>query len=143
MRSQYWITAGGQTVKKIIGACITCKRLEGISYRSPPTVPLPDFRVHQERPLKYTGIDCCGPAYMRTASHTEKNYIVLMTCAATRMIHLELVRDLSATLYVQCLKRFVGGENCQNQYYQIMVKPSKQTSLKFPTQKMGLFGDST
>ena len=30
-----------------------------------------------------------------------------MTCTATRMIHLELLRDLSATSLVRCLKRFV------------------------------------
>ena len=38
VRSQYWITKGRQTVKKIIGTCITCKRLEGISYQSPPMI---------------------------------------------------------------------------------------------------------
>ena len=92
VKSQYWITRGQQAVKKIIGVCITCKRLERISYRSPPTAPLPDFRVNEERPFKYTGINYCRPVYIRTASHTKKNYIALMTCTITRMIHLELVR---------------------------------------------------
>ena len=100
LRSQYWITRGQQAVKKIIGACVTCKRLKGILYRSPPTAPLPDLRVNEERPLKYTGIDYCGPAYIRSASHTKKNYIALMTCAAKRMIHLKLVTDLSAASLV-------------------------------------------
>ena len=108
VRSQYWTTKGRQAVKKIIGTCITCKRLEDFAYQSPPTAPLPDFRVNEERPFKYTGTDYCGPVYIKTASHTEKNYIALMTCAATRMIYLELVRHLSATSLVQCLKRFVG-----------------------------------
>ena len=100
VRSQYWITRGQQAVKKIIEAYITCKKLEGVSYRSPPTAPLPDFRVNEERPFKYRGIDYYGPVHIRTASHTNKNYIALMTCATTRMIHLELVRDLSATSLV-------------------------------------------
>ena len=108
MRSQYWTTKGRQAVKKIIGSCITCKRLEDFAYQSLPTSPLPDFRVNEERPFKYTGTDYCGPVCIKTASHTEKNYIALMTCAATRMIYLELVRHLSATSLVQCLKRFVG-----------------------------------
>ena len=105
VRSQYWITRGQQAVKKIIGTCIICKRLEGISYRSPPTTPLPDFRVNEERPIKYTNTDYCGPVFIKTASHTEKKYVGLMTCAATRMILLELVRDLSL---VRCLQRFIG-----------------------------------
>ena len=100
VRSQYWIRRGQQAVKKIIGACITCKRLERISYLSPPIAPLPDFTVNEERPFIYAGIDYCGPVYIRTASDTEKNYIALMTCTATRMIHLELVRDLSTTSLV-------------------------------------------
>ena len=73
------------------------KKLEGISYLSPPTVPSPDLGVNEERPFKYTGINYCGPVYIKAASHSEKNYIALMTCAATSMIHLEFVRDLSAT----------------------------------------------
>ena len=75
----------------------TMQKTQGISYRSPSTAPSPDFRVNEERPFQYTGIDYCGPVHIRTASHTEKNYIALMTCAATRIIHLELARDLSAT----------------------------------------------
>ena len=87
VRSQYWITRGRQAVKKIIGTCITCKKLEGISYRSPQTASLPDFRVNEERLFKYTGIDYCGTVYIKKASHTEKNYIALMTYAVTRTIH--------------------------------------------------------
>ena len=60
-------------MKKIIGTCITCKRLEGISYLSPPTAPLQDFRVNEERPFEHTGIGYCGPVYIKAASHTEKN----------------------------------------------------------------------
>ena len=69
---------------------------------------LPDFRVNEERPFKYTGINYCEPVYIKTTSHTKKNYIALITCAATRMIHLQLVRDLLATSLVQYLKRFIG-----------------------------------
>ena len=71
---RYWITKGQQAVKKITGTCITCKRLEGISYRSPPTVPLPDLRVNKERPFKYTGIDYCGPIdiYQNSKSYLEE-----------------------------------------------------------------------
>ena len=84
-------------IKKILGTCITWKRLERISCLSPTRVVLPNFRVNEEIPFKYTGIGYSGPVYIKVASHTEKNYIALMTCAVTRTIHLELVRDLSVT----------------------------------------------
>ena len=82
---------------KIIGTCKTCKRPKGILYRSLPTALSSDFRVDEERPFKYTGIDYCASAYIKTASHTKKNYIALMTCEATRMIHLELLKDYNIT----------------------------------------------
>ena len=49
VKIQYWITRGRQAVKKIIGTCITCKRLKWVSFRSPPTAPLPNSRFNEER----------------------------------------------------------------------------------------------
>ena len=134
VRSPYWITRGRQAVNKIIGICVTCKRLEGTPYQSSPTAPLPDFRVNEGRPFKYTDIDYWGPVYTKTVGHTEKNCIALITCATTSMIHLEVVRDLSATSLVRRLKRF--GRRRPS-------KLSKQISLKFLTLEIGLFGDAT
>ena len=114
--------------------CVTCKRLEGTPYQSSPTAPLPDFRVNEGRPFKYTDIDYWGPVYTKTVGHTEKNCIALITCATTSMIHLEVVRDLSATSLVRRLKRFDRRRPS---------KLSKQISLKFLTLEIGLFGDST
>ena len=75
---------------------------------------------------------------MRTASHTEKNCIVLMTCAATRMIHLELVRDLSAALYVRCLKRFVGRRELPKSILSDNGKTFKTDQLKVSNTKNGI-----
>ena len=100
VRSQYWMTRGRKVVKKILGTCITWKRHERISCLSPATVLLPNFRVNEERPFKYTGIGYCGPVYIKVASYTEKNYIALITCAVARIIHLELVRNLSVASLV-------------------------------------------
>ena len=115
----------------MIGACIIRKRLEGISYQSPPTASLPDFRVNEERPFKYTGIDYCGPVFIKTAIHTERNYIVCMTCAATRMIH-------SASLLVQYLKRFVRGRGLPKLMLSDNGKTFKADQLKVFNTRNGI-----
>ena len=66
------------------------------------------FKRLEERPFKYIGIDYCGNVCSKIASQTEKNHIALVSCAAIRMMHLEFVTDVSTTLLVRCLKRFVG-----------------------------------
>ena len=52
------------------------------------------------------------------------------------MIHLELVRDLSAASLVQCLKIFVG----RRELSKLMLSDNGKT---FKARGMGLFGDST
>ena len=59
-----------------------------------------------------------------------------MACTATRMIYLELVRDLSAASLVQCLKIFVG----RRELSKLMLSDNGKT---FKARGMGLFGDST
>ena len=48
VRSKYWVVKGRQTVKKIIGKCVVCKKLEGRPYGTPPTAQLPEFRLSDE-----------------------------------------------------------------------------------------------
>ena len=66
----------------------------------------------------------------KTASHTEKNYIALMTCATTRIIHLELMRDLSATSLIRCLKSFFGGRGLPKLMLSDSGKTFKADQLK-------------
>ena len=47
-----------------------------------------------------------------TAGHTDnkeiKSYACLFTCASTRALHLQLTRELSATVFLQAFRRFCG-----------------------------------
>ena len=60
-RSRFWVTRGRQYVKKVINNCFVCRKLEGKPYASPPTAPLPDFRVTEAPPFSKVGIDFAGP----------------------------------------------------------------------------------
>ena len=48
IRSQFWIIKGRQAVNDVLSKCVTCKKLQGRAYSSPPTPPLPAFRVSEE-----------------------------------------------------------------------------------------------
>ena len=98
---------GRQLVKRIVGKCVTCKRLEGKSYSEAPVSDLPGFRVRQAAPFSKVGIDFAGPLFVKVcADCSNKVYVALFSCCVTRAIHLELVRDLSADTFLRSLRRF-------------------------------------
>ena len=66
LRSKYWIIKGRQFVRRVIHKCIICRKLEGPPYALPPPPPLPDFRVTEQPPFMYTGVDFAGPLYIKT-----------------------------------------------------------------------------
>ena len=63
-------------------------------------------------PFNNTGLDFAGPLYVRdklngaTDNQKIKVYVCLFTCASSRGLHLELTRDLSATVFLQAFWKF-------------------------------------
>ena len=111
LRSEYWIPKGRQFVKKILHQCVTCKKLEGMPYRPPPSADLPETRVTGSPAFKHVGVDFAGPLFVKTTGGTvkeKKAYICLYTCATSRALHLELVPDLSSEAFIRCLRRFTA-----------------------------------
>ncbi|XP_029670941.1 uncharacterized protein LOC115240112 [Formica exsecta] len=73
---------------------------------------LPKDRVKDAMVFETTGVDLCGPLYLKTG---EKVWIVLFTCAVYRCVHLELITLLSAEAFLLALRRFIGRrENLLN-----------------------------
>ena len=109
LRSRFWVLKGRQAVKQILGECVTCRKLIGKPYSTPPTAALPDFRVQEAPPFSRVGVDFAGPLYVKEKSgQMGKVYIALFSCCVTRAVHLELVDDLSTGAFRRCLRRFVA-----------------------------------
>ena len=52
-------------------------------------------------PFSITGVDFAGPMYVKTAENTKKKvYPTLFTGAATRAIHIEIVKNLTESLFM-------------------------------------------
>ena len=110
IRSKYWIPKGRQIVKRILNKCLLCRKL-GLPY--PPTAvsELPEFRVVGGQAFKAAGVDLCSPVYTKVhpkSKQMTKNYISTITCASSKMIHLEILPDQTAAAYLRSQRRFIA-----------------------------------
>ena len=107
VRRQYWIPQIRQGIRKLLRTCVTCKKVQGKSYRASVIPPLPEFRVKCKEPFSTTGIDYTGALTVRTENRqTEKAYIILFTCPVSRAIHMELVNNLSCHSFLLAFRKF-------------------------------------
>lgn len=111
IRQRWWPVGGRNLARKIVNECIACKRLKGKTL-NPIMGSLPKERLRPTYPFLYCGVDYAGPILTLNrkgrGAKTEKSYICLFVCFATRAIHLELVSDLSTEAYILALKRFIS-----------------------------------
>ncbi|XP_043241080.1 uncharacterized protein LOC122391342 [Amphibalanus amphitrite] len=109
LRQQYWIPRARQTVKKVVRACVVCRRR-----RAKPCQPLmadlPDSRFDTRRSFSSVGIDFFGPLVTRSGrrSMQQKRYCLLITCLTTRAVHLEVAESLSTDSFLMALRRFIA-----------------------------------
>ena len=114
LRESYWILRGREATKRIIKQCIICRKFDGVPFKPQPTPDLPDMCVADAPPFTFTGLDFAGPLYITSSKEGDSNgisqkaYICLYTCASTRAIHLELLRDLSVKSFLQSFRRFAS-----------------------------------
>ncbi|XP_062713817.1 uncharacterized protein LOC115255489 [Aedes albopictus] len=110
VRNEYWPTNGRRAVRSVIRTCYRCTRANPRPLQQ-PVGQLPLTRVTPSRPFASTGIDYCGPVFVKTAyrkSTPTKAYIALFVCFSTKAVHLELVGDLSTASFLSALQRFVA-----------------------------------
>ena len=105
-RHSFWITAIRQYVRKL-RRCVTCSRkVEGTAFKAPDPASISKLRVQETTPFSVTGVDFTGPLYVRSENGVTKSYICLFACAVTRVVHLEVVSDLSEERFLQVFRRF-------------------------------------
>ncbi|XP_036146048.1 uncharacterized protein LOC118646704 [Monomorium pharaonis] len=73
---------------------------------------LPQSRVREAVPFTKTGIDFCGPFYIKERKVRNrakiKVYICVFICFTIKAIHLEVVSDLTTDGFIAALRRFVA-----------------------------------
>lgn len=110
IRQRFWIPNGRQLIRSVLHNCVRC-------FRTSPKLPqqlmgsLPKERVQSNYPFYHTGIDFCGPFFIKQGGRAKaktKAYIALFICLSTKAVHLELVSNLSTDAFISALKRFIG-----------------------------------
>ena len=111
VRQKYWVPKLRQLTRSLLHKCVICRWIDGKCYSQLPLPPLPTSRVVVQEPFSTSGADFAGPLLVRTIEMERKEvkvYILLLTCSATRAIHLELVPDLSSSACIKALRRFIA-----------------------------------
>ncbi|XP_055622684.1 uncharacterized protein LOC129766199 [Toxorhynchites rutilus septentrionalis] len=96
--------------RKVVFECTSC-------FRNKPTVhqqlmaDLPADRVSPAAAFIKTGVDFCGPFFIRypgRRSTSIKCYVSIFVCLTTKAVHMEVVADLTTQAFLGALKRFVS-----------------------------------
>uniref|UniRef100_A0A1I7X086 Integrase catalytic domain-containing protein n=1 Tax=Heterorhabditis bacteriophora TaxID=37862 RepID=A0A1I7X086_HETBA len=109
VREHYWIPQLRRQVRTVIKRCIPCQRMNNSPYKYPDMADLPNRRVVRSRPFAHVGLDYFGPLTIASGkSNSSKVYGCILTCTTTRLIHLELVTDMTTQSFINALRRFIA-----------------------------------
>ena len=103
----YWVIGGHSKIASVIHHCVTCRRNRGKPLEQ-QMAPLPADRVEPAAPFSYVGCDCFGPFIVRDGRKEQKRYGLVVTCMASRAVHIELLDDLSADVFLNALRTVVA-----------------------------------
>lgn len=95
-------------VRKVLLTCYHCRRFNSGSFKMPEMMKWPAKKVTRSQPFTFTGLDYLGPLYVKSKLGKKKVWVCLFTCIVVRAVHLEIVRDMSAEMFLLALRRFVS-----------------------------------
>jgi hypothetical protein len=135
LRNSYWIIGLRRLAKKVKRQCIQCQKLDSGPFKQ-KIAPLPGDRIKPAAPFSVVGIDHAGPLYCADVPG-KKFYILLITCAVVRAVHLELVRSLGTDDCVRALRKFIARRGIPCIIFSDNAKAFKATHI----QLMKLYSD--
>ncbi|XP_062714171.1 uncharacterized protein LOC134290954 [Aedes albopictus] len=109
-RQEFWPIHGKRVVNAVLRKCVRCFRTNPTPIQQ-PMGQLPAGRVRPGRPFLITGVDYCGPFYLKPLRRnvaSPKVYIAVFVCFSTKAMHLGLSTDLSTASFISVLRRFIG-----------------------------------
>ena len=108
LRKRYWIPCANSLARKVISACVTCRRFQS-ALSTQKMADLPKDRVTPDLPpFTNVGVDYFGPMeVLRGRSHV-KRYGVIFTCLTSRAVHLEVAHSLDTDSCINAFRRFIS-----------------------------------
>ncbi|XP_058449212.1 uncharacterized protein LOC131429180 [Malaya genurostris] len=117
IRQEFWPLRGKDLVNFVCRKCLICFRHRPVP-ATQPVGQLPKTRTVPSRPFTITGVDYCGPFYMKPVhrrASPQKAFIAVFICFATKAVHLELVCNLSTDAFIAALRRFIARRGLPQQ----------------------------
>ena len=109
VREKYWVPTLRRVVKSVRSACWGCKRFRATPLAVPTPGLLPNDRTTGGTAFEVIGTDYAGPIlYQLTPNRKGKAYLIIFSCSLSRAIHLELVPNMEANMFLLSLKRFIA-----------------------------------
>ena len=160
LRQICWIIRGRQIVKQVLFNCVTCNKVQRKPYEQSMGL-LPLNRCSFSSPFTVTGLDIGGPLFAREHKKKEKRgqrtvaknngqvpgnggdstreeefkvWFLLLTCAATRSIHLEVLMKIAAPDIIMALDRFVSRRGVPSVVYSDNAKQFQRADKDIATQ---------
>ena len=105
VRQNFWVIKARRIAKTVVRYCVPCQKINSrpCNQLAPP---LPEYRVVQNRPFSVIGLDYAGP--LNTKGSNKKWYILLITCASVRAVHLELTPSQNLKDFLNCFSKFTS-----------------------------------
>lgn len=103
----YWIIGVRRVVSQILKSCVPCIRHYGAPMGQ-KMADLPIERTTVSPPFSYCGIDCFGPFLVKDGRKMLKRYALLITCFASRAVHIEILDDMTTDCFIDALRRVVA-----------------------------------
>ena len=117
LRQAYWIPRGRALVRSVVHDCPVCRQRR-VSPCQPRMADLPAARFDRRYPFSSVGIDYFGPLLVKTGPRsTEKRYCLLVTCMATRAVHLELSHTLNTDSFLLAFSRYAARRGKPSQVF--------------------------
>lgn len=93
-----------------------------------PFAPLPRDKVLEAALFAVAGLDFTRPVITKDEGRTHKFYILLLTCAVTRAVHLEVVGDMTTRNFLLAFHCFVARRGVYHTPYSDDTKTFHQAS---------------
>ncbi|XP_055633918.1 uncharacterized protein LOC129774235 [Toxorhynchites rutilus septentrionalis] len=158
IRQEFWPLNGRALATFTFRNCIRCFRSNPVPISQPPG-QLPKPRTTPTRAFAFTGVDYCGPVYLKPVHRraaAQKAYIAVFVCFSTKAVHLELVGDLTTAAFLAALRRFVsrrglpaeihsdnglnfqGASNHLRELYDLLHDPTVAAKITSQTSQRGI-----
>lgn len=110
VRSKYWIIGISRLARSMVNKCVTCIA-KAQYFASQQMSPLPIERIKPSPPFCNVVLDYFGPYTIRGEVQKRirgKAYGIIITCAASRAVYLDVANDYSTDGFLQVFRRFTS-----------------------------------